>query len=332
MNFNFAAMSGFRARLRKTLLLAMILINLLATVVYSQTNFTQNQFARFPLLTRARFFENEILQAALREEVDPNVLWTIAYNETRFRPYLTSPKNAQGLMQFIPSTAARFDLTNPYDSVSAIRTAARYVKVLSNLFGGRIDSILAAYNSGEGTVLAFLYGRIVRTERKTINPKAIKTIGGVPPYAETLSYVGRGLKIYRWLISRGTFPVKVAKANFPTLVSASVARVSVIDNELGKLPDFNSLAGFSPPLKPTEMSEVINESFQKKDTQSNEQSSRINDLSEIYYEARTGNRYRVINGTKTKLNENGLVIIDYNNRLTPTNKARSTFFANQSNK
>jgi len=152
MNFSSGVISRFRARLRKLALFAFVLLNLLTPQIYAQTNFTRNQFSRFPVLTRAAYFENEILQAANREGVDPNVLWAIAYNETRFRPWLTSPKNAQGLMQFIPSTAARYDLTNPYEPVSAIRAAARYVKYLSNLFGGRLDSILAAYNSGEGTV------------------------------------------------------------------------------------------------------------------------------------------------------------------------------------
>ena len=47
MNFNFAAFGGFRARLRKTLLFAMILINLLGTGVYAQNNLTRNQFSRF---------------------------------------------------------------------------------------------------------------------------------------------------------------------------------------------------------------------------------------------------------------------------------------------
>ena len=125
--------------------------------------------------------------------------------------------------------------------ISAIRAAARYVKVLSNLFGGRIDSILAAYNSGEGTVSAYLYGRTLRDGRKIINPKGIKTIGGVPPYTETIGYVGRGLKIYRWLIMRGAFPATVVRANFPTVISATVARVGVFDRELGNVPDFSNV-------------------------------------------------------------------------------------------
>lgn len=324
MNFNFAAISGFRARLRKTLLFAMILINLLASQIYGQTNFTRTQFSRFPVLTRAAYFENEILKAANAHGVDPNVLWAIAYNETRFRPWLTSPKNAQGLMQFIPSTAARYNLTNPYEPVSAIRSAARYVKYLSNLFGGRIDSILAAYNSGEGTVSAYLNGRTIRTERKIINPKGIKTIGGVPPYAETIAYVGRGLKIYRWLISRGTFPANIARAVFPNVISASVARVNLIDNELGKMPDFKA-----PVLIPSAIAQVptVNEILKETTVPNSEQNPQTKGFAEIYYDSRSGSRYAINNGNKTKLDDNGVVVITNNNRPNTTNKARSTFFA-----
>ena len=156
MIFNFSAFGrGFLRQFGKGAVLALLLMSVLTNgKLAAQTTFTREQFSRLNLRTRATYFENEILRAALIEGVDPNVLWTIAYNETRFRPWLTSPKNARGLMQFIPATAARFGLENPYQPAPAIRAAARYVKVLSNLFGGRIDSILAAYNSGEGTVSA----------------------------------------------------------------------------------------------------------------------------------------------------------------------------------
>ncbi|MGI8544065.1 MAG: transglycosylase SLT domain-containing protein, partial [Aridibacter sp.] len=70
----------------------------------AQTILTRQQFSRLKVQTRAAYFENEILKAANEEGVDPNILWTIAYNETRFRPWLTSPKNARGMMQFIPAT------------------------------------------------------------------------------------------------------------------------------------------------------------------------------------------------------------------------------------
>ena len=160
----------------------------------SPRQLTTREFSRFNVLTRASYFEQSILNAAKAEGVDPKILWAIAYNETRFRPWLTSNKGAKGLMQFIPATAARFDLRDPYDPAASITAAARYVKYLSRAFGGRLDSILAAYNAGEGTVLAYLNGRPLRTGSKIINAGGGTTIGGVPPYTETTGYVGRGLK------------------------------------------------------------------------------------------------------------------------------------------
>lgn len=324
MNLNSVASSKSQTRFCRILIVAFVLISSLNLKTYAQNGFTREQFSRLPVLTRARFFEAEILRAAKREGVDPNLLWAIAYNETRFRPWLTSPQNAQGLMQFIPATAARFDLENPYEPVSAIRAAARYVKYLSNLFGGRIDSILAAYNSGEGTVSAYLDGRTVKTKRKIINPKGIKILGGIPPYAETIQYVGRGLKIYRWLILRGTFPPHTTRAVFPSDISANVAKVSLLDGELGKIPAFKAPPDNLPKVSQTSARQVIVSESVFPDMQQNPQ---INNLTEIYYDARSGSRYRVINGIKTKLDESGVVVITDAVRPATTNKARSTFFA-----
>ncbi len=45
---------------------------------------------------RARQYEPLIAAAAQRHGVDPHLLWTIAYQETRFQPHLISPKGARG--------------------------------------------------------------------------------------------------------------------------------------------------------------------------------------------------------------------------------------------
>ncbi|MGH9947216.1 MAG: lytic transglycosylase domain-containing protein, partial [Pyrinomonadaceae bacterium] len=145
------------------------------------------------VLSRAALFEAAIADAAKKESVDPKILWAIAYNETRFRPWLTSPKNAQGLMQFIPATASRFGLTNAYEPNASIRAAARYVKYLGGIFNWRLDSVLAAYNAGEGTVSAYLNGRSIRSKNRVINPLLRRTNGGVPPYTETINYVSQGV-------------------------------------------------------------------------------------------------------------------------------------------
>lgn len=165
--------------------------------------FSRSTLSRMDVLSRARLFEATIEKAARTEGVDPLILWTIAYNETRFRPWLSSPKNAQGMMQFMPATAARFGLVDPYEPNSSIRAAARYVKYLGRLFDWKLESVLAAYNAGEGTVLAYIQGRELRANGKRINASRRTTAHGVPPYKETVGYVSQGVKVYRWLKEQG---------------------------------------------------------------------------------------------------------------------------------
>ena len=333
MIFNFAEVTGKFLLTCGKLFLTVAIIPVFGFVNTNnaQTSLTRQQFSRLNVQTRAAYFENEILKAANDEGVDPNILWTIAYNETRFRPWLTSPKNARGMMQFIPSTAARFGLTDSYQPIPSIRAAARYVRYLSNLFDGRIDSILAAYNSGEGTVSAYFRGQPVRNGQKLINPKGVKTIGGVPPYSETIEYVGRGLKIYRWLIYRQTFPAEVAGAKFPQMISSAVARVQVFDRELGKVPDFKVPASVRQPN--SNISEnVATVATEISEPDVEESISQEPKTSEVYYDSRSGNRYLLENGKKQKLPDQGNVVISRDNRPETTNMARSTFFAAPSNK
>jgi len=178
------------------------------TVASQETRtISRTSLTRMDVLSRARLFEPTIEKAARSEGVDPLILWTIAYNETRFRPWLTSPKNAQGLMQFMPATAARFGLANPYEPSSSLLAAAKYVKYLGRLFDGKLESVLAAYNAGEGTVSAYLYGRELRVNGRVINASRRRTASGLPPYKETLGYVTQGVEIYRWLQRQGRLSV-----------------------------------------------------------------------------------------------------------------------------
>lgn len=110
---------------------------------------------------------------ALGENVDPTLVHAVITQESGYNPSAGSPKNAVGLMQLIPGTAARFGLTpaERFDPAKNVRAGIRYLKVLSRLFGGNLDLVLAGYNAGEGAVLK--YGR------------------RIPPYRETQTYVRR---------------------------------------------------------------------------------------------------------------------------------------------
>ncbi|MDQ3173165.1 MAG: lytic transglycosylase domain-containing protein [Acidobacteriota bacterium] len=158
---------------------------------------------------RAMLYEPIIASAAARYNVDPHLLWTIAYLESRFRAEAISYKDgkpcAYGLMQFVAATARRYGLTNPHNAPDAVDAAARYVRDLQERFGGRGDLVLAAYNAGEGTVEAFRDGkRLVLSNGKVINPNAIRT-SGVPPYMETREYVARGRIVYQTITREGLF-------------------------------------------------------------------------------------------------------------------------------
>ena len=160
---------------------------------------------RSRLRERARLFEPYIADAARKHGVDPRVLWTIAYLESRFRPEAVSPASARGLMQFMPGTARRFKLTDPHDSIASIDAAARYVKELTDQFGSRLDLVLAGYNAGESAVECYRSGRTLRTSSgKVINRRGIKT-NGIPPYKETVAYVKRGQLVFTRLSAASVF-------------------------------------------------------------------------------------------------------------------------------
>lgn len=183
----------------------LILIVLLSTEVFPQAQ--KRSRATNTWRTRAKLYEPLIASTAERYNVNPHLLWTIAYLESRFRHNAVSYKDgkpcAYGLMQFTGSTALRYGLRNPRDPSESLDAAARYVRDLHTRFGSRVDLILAAYNAGEGAVEAFRDGRtLVLPNSKIINPRGQRT-GGIPPYTETRQYVARGEIIYRMLTRSG---------------------------------------------------------------------------------------------------------------------------------
>ena len=108
--------------------------------------------------------------------VDPYLIYCLMSQESSFITRATSPKGAQGLMQLMPGTAARYGVTNSYDVGQSIMGGTRYLKDLLKMFNGRVDLALAGYNAGEGAVMKYGYA--------------------VPPYNETRNYVRLIMKRY----------------------------------------------------------------------------------------------------------------------------------------
>ena len=164
----------------------------LPTILLLSTATTMAQAGRDPgpsLLERSRQLEPQIVESAKRYGIDPRILRSVCFIESRFRLDAVSPKGARGPMQFMPKTARRYGLQNAHDPKAAIDAAAHYLRDLLVRFSGRLDLALAAYNAGEGTFESFQTGRPVRlTSGKIINPRGLIT-GGLPPYPETRTYV-----------------------------------------------------------------------------------------------------------------------------------------------
>lgn len=91
-----------------------------------------------------------------------------------------SPKGAQGLFQFMPATAARFGLTNPFNPDQAILAWSKYMIFLLHMFNGRYDLALAGYNWGENRA-------ILQTALQSGEPLLGYGIGAIPQ--ETFLYV-----------------------------------------------------------------------------------------------------------------------------------------------
>lgn len=99
--------------------------------------------------------------------IDPALLESQAYQESRFNPKALSPKGAIGVMQLMPETARLLGV-DPYNTESNIEGGARKMAELLKKYHGDTSLALAAYNAGEG--------RVDRAH-------------GVPRIAETQDYV-----------------------------------------------------------------------------------------------------------------------------------------------
>jgi hypothetical protein len=100
----------------------------------------------------------ELIDEAAEEHGLPADFFTrLIWQESTFRPGAVSPKGAQGIAQFMPTTAARRGLADPFDPIAAIPASAHYLSDLARQFGN-LGLAAAAYNAGEQRVADWLAG------------------------------------------------------------------------------------------------------------------------------------------------------------------------------
>lgn len=122
-------------------------------------------------------FTAEIKRAAAFFQLDEALLHAVIAAESGYNSRIVSKKGAVGLMQLMPGTARRYNVSNSFDPAQNIHAGAQYLSSLLAQFDNNMQLALAAYNAGENNVRK--YG------------------GRIPPFPETLAYVPRVMGLYR---------------------------------------------------------------------------------------------------------------------------------------
>ncbi len=88
------------------------------------------------------------------------LLASMIYQESHFKPEITSWAGAKGLMQLMPSLIERYHVRDPFSPEQNIRAGVKYLHWLEEFFSERIYNhdtlvcfVLASYNTGLGHVL-----------------------------------------------------------------------------------------------------------------------------------------------------------------------------------
>jgi soluble lytic murein transglycosylase-like protein len=121
--------------------------------------------------------------------INANLVKAIIVTESNCNPAAVSRKGAQGLMQLMPSTARKLNVSQPLDPRENIVGGVKYIKGLLASYGD-LRLALAAYNAGPG---------------------AVRKYAGIPPYRETINYVKKVIRYYKKFTDNPTLRVAEAE-------------------------------------------------------------------------------------------------------------------------
>jgi soluble lytic murein transglycosylase-like protein len=109
-------------------------------------------------------------EAGARHHIDVDLLMAVVKAESGGQVRAVSRVGARGLMQLMPSTAAKLGVTDAFKPEENIAGGTEYLDRLLTRYHDDVALALAAYNAGPG---------------------AVDRWHGVPPYRETRAYVAR---------------------------------------------------------------------------------------------------------------------------------------------
>ena len=183
--------------------------------IHSYSNWGASEASVLPSYSSNKnAFDQMIRQAAQQHGVSEGLIKAVMHTESGFNINARSPVGAQGLMQLMPATARRFNVSNAYDPQQNIFGGARYLSWLLKRFNGNTQLAIAAYNAGEGNIDKY---------------------GGIPPFRETQDYVRRVTSRFQNLYSSGLSSTSSSN-NANTQVIAQSANYTSSNSEAVSAP------------------------------------------------------------------------------------------------
>ena len=159
---------------------------------------------------RAGRYAAHILQEVEQRDM-PAEIALLPIVESAYDPFAYSHGRAAGLWQFIPATGKRYGLKQDWwydgrrDLVESTRAALDYLEYLHKRFHGDWLLALAAYNSGEGTVI-----RAIRRNRRKGKPVSFWDLD-LP--RETRAYVPKLIALKQLVNSPEKYGVKLEQVD-----------------------------------------------------------------------------------------------------------------------
>ena len=203
--------------------------------IHQYRNYGATEAAVAPSQSRNKHaFDSIIQQAAQTYGVSAGLIKAVMHTESGFNIHARSPVGAQGLMQLMPATARRFNVSNPYDPQQNIMAGAKYLAWLLKRFNGNTSLALAGYNAGEGNVQKY---------------------GGIPPFRETQDYVRRVQSRYQNLYAGGLG----ISTNQSSTLTASASNAIPAGSTL--IAQSNQSSSPTPPTYSREIIQLANGSY-----------------------------------------------------------------------
>jgi len=157
---------------------------------FTDMNYRGDPLQRLPVYLDQGPYHDLVADVAGQYGMDPALIKAMIKVESGYDPKAVSVKGAKGLMQLMPGTAKSLGVNEAFDPAENIAAGVKYLNRLKETFNGDTILALAAYHSGEGSVLKYR---------------------SVPPYKSTQKYIYRVL--YYWAYIKGRLHSRISSTS-----------------------------------------------------------------------------------------------------------------------